>query len=104
MKYVKVLVPDEYTPETHKIILSHESAAGEPVMDQARPWQPEYRNVLDHGFIGLVDFMGDDQAIVDSARVSYGRGTKRATEDPGLIRYLMRHHHGTPFEMPEFRW
>ena len=60
-------------------------------------------SVLDHGFVSLVDYMGDDQAIVQAARVSYGRGTKRAREDRGLIRYLLRHHHTTPFEMCEIK-
>src|SRR5262245_15148502 len=58
---------------------------------------------LDHGFVRLVDYMGDDQAIVQAARVSYGRGTKRAREDRGLIRYLLRHRHTTPFEMCEMK-
>lgn len=55
--------------------------------------------VLDHGFIRVVDYMGDDAAVVQAARVSYGRGTKKVSEDRGLIRYLMRHYHTTPFEM-----
>ncbi|MGH7067302.1 MAG: FAD-dependent thymidylate synthase [Acetobacteraceae bacterium] len=55
--------------------------------------------VLDHGFVRVIDYMGDDAAIVEAARVSYGRGTRRASEDAGLIRYLMRHRHTTPFEM-----
>ena len=55
--------------------------------------------VLDHGFIRVVDYMGDDAAIVQAARVSYGRGTRKVNEDRGLIRYLMRHWHSTPFEM-----
>jgi thymidylate synthase (FAD) len=59
--------------------------------------------LLDHGFVRLVDYMGDDQAIVQAARVSYGRGTKRAREDRGLIRYLLRHRHTTPFEMCEIK-
>jgi thymidylate synthase (FAD) len=59
--------------------------------------------VLDHGFIRVVDYMGDDQAIVQAARVSYGKGTKKLREDAGLIRYLMRHHHSTPFEMCEIK-
>ena len=59
--------------------------------------------VLDHGFVRVVDYMGDDAAIVQAARVSYGRGTKRVNEDRGLIRYLMRHHHTTPFEMCELK-
>ena len=60
--------------------------------------------VLDHGFVRVVDYMGDDAAVVQAARVSYGRGTRRALEDEGLIRYLMRHHHSTPFEMCEIKF
>jgi thymidylate synthase (FAD) len=59
--------------------------------------------VLDHGFIRVIDYMGDDAAIVQAARVSYGRGTRRVSEDAGLIRYLMRHRHSTPFEMCEIK-
>jgi thymidylate synthase (FAD) len=59
--------------------------------------------VLDHGFIRVVDYMGDDAAIVQAARVSYGAGTKTARDDAGLIRYLMRHWHSTPFEMCELK-
>ena len=59
--------------------------------------------VLDHGFVRVIDYMGDDAAIVQAARVSYGRGTKRMSEDAGLIRYLMRHRHSTPFEMCEIK-
>jgi thymidylate synthase (FAD) len=60
--------------------------------------------VLDHGFVRVVDYMGDDAAIVQAARVSYGRGTNRVSEDGGLIRYLMRHRHSTPFEMCEIKY
>jgi thymidylate synthase (FAD) len=60
--------------------------------------------VLDHGFVRVIDYMGDDGAIVQAARVSYGRGTKAANEDRGLIRYLMRHRHSTPFEMCEIKY
>ncbi|WP_338661885.1 FAD-dependent thymidylate synthase [Pararoseomonas sp. SCSIO 73927] len=60
--------------------------------------------LLDHGFIRVVDYMGDDTAVVQAARVSYGRGTKAANEDRGLIRYLMRHRHSTPFEMCEIKY
>jgi thymidylate synthase (FAD) len=59
--------------------------------------------LLDHGFVRVIDYMGDDGAIVQAARVSYGRGTKRVSEDAGLIRYLMRHRHSTPFEMCELK-
>jgi thymidylate synthase (FAD) len=60
--------------------------------------------VLDHGFVRVVDYMGDDAAVVQAARVSYGRGTRKALEDEGLIRYLMRHYHSTPFEMCEIKF
>ncbi|MES2712582.1 MAG: FAD-dependent thymidylate synthase [Pseudomonadota bacterium] len=60
--------------------------------------------VLDHGFVRVVDYMGDDAAVVQAARVSYGRGTRAANEDRGLIRYLMRHRHSTPFEMCEIKY
>ena len=59
--------------------------------------------VLDHGFIRVIDYMGDDSAIVQAARVSYGAGTKHVQNDEGLIRYLMRHWHSTPFEMCEVK-
>jgi thymidylate synthase (FAD) len=59
--------------------------------------------VLDDGFVRVVDYMGDDGAIVQAARVSYGKGTKRVQEDRGLIRYLLRHAHTTPFEMCEIK-
>ena len=60
--------------------------------------------VLDHGFVRVIDYMGDDAAIVQAARVSYGKGTKKITNDRGLIRYLMRHRHTTPFEMCEIKF
>jgi thymidylate synthase (FAD) len=63
-----------------------------------------YTRYLDHGFVGLVDSMGDDSAIVQAARVSYGSGTKSVNEDRGLIRYLMRHQHSTPMEMVVFKF
>ncbi|PSK87186.1 thymidylate synthase (FAD) [Limimaricola soesokkakensis] len=59
--------------------------------------------VLDHGFVRMIDYMGDDAAICQAARVSYGRGTKSVQNDEGLIRYLMRHWHSTPFEMCELK-
>jgi thymidylate synthase (FAD) len=61
------------------------------------------RPVLDHGFVRVVDYMGDDSAICQAARVSYGKGTKSVSNDEGLIRYLMRHWHSTPFEMCEIK-
>ena len=60
--------------------------------------------VLDHGFVRVVDYMGDDSSIVQSARVSYGKGTKKVSTDEGLIKYLMRHWHSTPFEMCEIKY
>lgn len=59
--------------------------------------------VLDHGFVRVVDYMGDDNSVVQAARVSYGKGTKKVSEDRSLIRYLMRHRHTTPFEMAEIK-
>lgn len=59
--------------------------------------------VLDHGFVRVIDYMGDDNAITQAARVSYGKGTKSVQNDEGLIRYLMRHWHSTPFEMCEIK-
>ncbi|HEY0212159.1 MAG TPA: FAD-dependent thymidylate synthase [Paenirhodobacter sp.] len=60
--------------------------------------------VLDHGLVRVIDYMGDDSAITQAARVSYGRGTKAVSDDRGLIRYLMRHWHSTPFEMCEVKF
>ena len=60
--------------------------------------------VLDSGFIRVIDYMGDDSAIVQSARVSYGEGTKKVSNDKGLIRYLMKNWHTTPFEMCEIKF
>lgn len=68
----------------------------EKILGQALP-------VLDDGFVRLVDYMGNDDSIVQAARVSYGKGTKSMRDDRGLIRYLMRHHHTTPFEMCEIK-
>jgi thymidylate synthase (FAD) len=77
----------------------------------ARPSVPEADReigvkhpVLTHGFVVLVDYMGDDAAIVQAARVSYGQGTKSVRDDRGLIRYLLRHRHTTPFEMVELKF
>ena len=60
--------------------------------------------ILDHGFIRVIDYMGDDTSIVQAARVSYGKGTKKVNTDAGLIKYLMRHWHSTPFEMCEIKY
>ena len=72
-------------------------AALEEVLYQAIP-------LLDHGFVRVIDYMGDDSAVVQAARVSYGRGTKKVSEDKALIAYLMRHRHSTPFEMCEIKF
>src|SRR3954470_6998605 len=76
-----------------------------------RPVAPELEEVLyqavpvlDHGFLRVIDYMGDDSAVVQAARVSYGKGTKKVSEDKGLIHYLMRHRHSTPFEMCEIKF
>ncbi len=76
-----------------------------------RPTVPELEEILfeiipilDHGFLRLIDYMGNDAAIVQAARVSYGRGTKKMSEDRGLINYLIRHRHSTPFEMCEIKF
>src|SRR6201989_2644801 len=71
--------------------------AREEILFQAVP-------VLDHGFVRVIDYMGDDAAVVQAARVSYGRGTKKVSEDRGLINYLIRHRHTTPFEMCEIKY
>ena len=81
------------------------------ISETARVTAPEleavlYRpiEVLDHGFIRVIDYMGDDSSIVQSARVSYVKGTKKISNDKGLIKYLMRHRHSTPFEMCEIKF
>ena len=98
---------DRLTPEQQGEIEAQRSAAHttrratvaalEDILYQAIP-------VLDHGFVRVVDYMGDDGAVVQAARVSYGTGTKQVSEDQGLINYLMRHRHTTPFEMCEIKY
>lgn len=75
-----------------------------PVSEGAEQWLGVPIRVLDHGFVYLVDYMGNDQAIEQAARVSYGAGTRRVSETRGLIRYLRRHGHTTPFEMAELKF
>jgi thymidylate synthase (FAD) len=91
--------------------LAEIAALREQTTKTARPTVPALEallytplKVLDHGFVRVIDYMGDDAAIVQAARVSYGRGTRRVSEDAGLIRYLMRHRHSTPFEMCEIKY
>jgi len=75
-----------------------------PISKGAEEWLGHSVSVLDHGFIYLVDYMGDDLAIEEAARVSYGPGNKRVADSTGLIRYLMRHSHTSPFEMVELKF
>jgi len=87
------------------------AALREQTAKTARPTVPALEallytplEVLDHGFVRVIDYMGDDAAVVQAARVSYGRGTRRVSEDRSLIQYLMRHRHTTPFEMCEIKY
>ena len=95
------------TPQQQDDIAS-ERAEGKPTRRATVPALEEILYeplpVLDHGFVRVVDYMGDDAAIVQAARVSYGRGTRRVSEDRGLVNYLMRHRHTTPFEMCEIKY
>src|SRR5438045_7738987 len=99
--------PMPLTPEQEQEIAA-ERAATRPTRRATVPALEEILYealpVLDHGFVRVVDYMGDDGAIVQAARVSYGRGTRRVSEDQGLINYLMRHRHTTPFEMCEIKY
>ena len=95
------------TPEQKREIADQQSQKNET----KRVTSPELEKilyealpVLDHGFVRVVDYMGDDTSIVQSARVSYGKGTKKVSTDEGLIKYLMRHWHSTPFEMCEIKY
>jgi thymidylate synthase (FAD) len=83
---------------------AHRSPTARPTVDALEAMLFQAIPVLDHGFVRAIDYMGDDAAIVQAARVSYGRGTRRVSEDSGLIRYLMRHRHSTPFEMCEIKY
>ena len=94
------------TPEQQAEIAAaraRQEPTGRVVAQGMEPWLHQAVPVLDHGFIRVVDYMGDDAAIVQAARVSYGAGTRTARDDAGLIRYLMRHWHSTPFEMCEIK-
>lgn len=96
-------------PLTHDQIAEIEAARATPrptlraVSEGMEAHLYRAHEVLDHGFIRVIDYMGDDAAIVQAARVSYGAGTKHVQNDEGLIRYLMRHWHSTPFEMCEIK-
>jgi len=82
-------------------------AAPQPTLRAVAPGMEDHLYtaypVLDHGFVRVIDYMGDDAAICQAARVSYGKGTKSVSNDEGLVRYLMRHWHSTPFEMCEIK-
>ena len=90
----KEIIEQQTQKNTTKRVISPEL---EKILYEAIP-------ILDHGFIRVVDYMGDDSSIVQSARVSYGKGTKKVSTDSGLIKYLMRHRHSTPFEMCEIKY
>ncbi len=89
----EILDQQSYKNETKRVT----SPELEKILYEALP-------VLDHGFVRVIDYMGDDSSIVQSARVSYGKGTKKVSTDEGLIKYLMRHWHSTPFEMCEIKY
>ena len=95
------------TPEQQAEIDEHRAASSQtrratvPALEEIL-YEPV--QVLDHGFVRVIDYMGDDSAIVQAARVSYGKGTRQVTSDRGLIRYLLRHRHTTPFEMCEIKF
>jgi len=90
--------------DTSKSAHEEEFTMERPEVQKANEIIGRQYKVLDHGFIALVDYMGDDSSIVQAARVSYGKGTKSVRSDEGLIRYLLRHEHTTPFEMVEFKF
>ncbi|HUZ92733.1 MAG TPA: FAD-dependent thymidylate synthase [Candidatus Paceibacterota bacterium] len=90
-------LPERLVPESPEATLRPGSLGAEA-------WLYRPIKCLDHGFVYLVDYMGNDDAIVQAARVSYGKGTKKVSEDTGLIRYLRRHMHTTPSEMVEFKF
>ncbi len=95
------------TPE-QRAEIEAQRAGGEQTLRAVSPGMEAHlyraHEVLDHGFVRVIDYMGDDAAICQAARVSYGKGTKSVQNDEGLIRYLMRHWHSTPFEMCEVKF
>ena len=96
------------TPQTPEQEIAELRATTTPTLRATAPGMEQHlytiNPVLDHGFVRVIDYMGDDAAITQSARVSYGKGTKAVSNDEGLIRYLMRHWHSTPFEMCEVKF
>ncbi len=101
-KYIKIEVPDDFEVSGHRLLDFQQDCPEGNI--PVKEWEPQYTKILDHGFVGLVDCYGDDAAIVNAARVSYGKGTTKTRSDRGLIRYLMRHLHTTPFEMCDFKF
>lgn len=85
-------------------INSQPESTKRPISPGAEKWLGVPIPVLDHGYVYLVDYLGNDEAIEQAARVSYGAGTRRVSETKGLIRYLYRNYHTTPFEMVEFKF
>ena len=86
------------------ILRSETSSTRRPISPALEGVLYQVLPVLDHGFVRVIDYMGNDASIVQAARVSYGKGTKKTSEDRGLINYLMRHRHTTPFEMCEIKY
>ena len=95
------------TPQTPEEEIAEMRSNPQPTLRAVAPGMEKHlytiNPVLDHGFVRVIDYMGDDAAITQAARVSYGKGTKAVSNDEGLIRYLMRHWHSTPFEMCELK-
>jgi thymidylate synthase (FAD) len=103
----KQFVLPGYEEEVAKIpqrLLHEVNETKRPISPGAEKRLGEVIPVLDHGFVYLVDYLGNDKSIEDAARVSYGTGTRKVSETKGLIRYLMRHEHTTPFEMVELKF
>ncbi len=92
---------EEVLPER---IVEEKNETLRPISSGAEKWLYRKIKCLDHGFVILKDYMGNDESIIQAARVSYGKGTKKVSEDTGLIRYLRRHLHTTPSEMVEFKF
>jgi thymidylate synthase (FAD) len=103
-------ISELFWPTRGKIVYIEPMSMQSPANRIERPFSPDLDKilgktfmVLDDGFVRVIDYMGTDRSIVQAARVTYGRGTKKVHQDRGLIRYLMRHRHSTPFEMCEIK-
>jgi thymidylate synthase (FAD) len=94
---------DDRAAQLEHLLQAPPSATRRPTVDALEAELFRIHPVLDHGFVRVIDYMGDDAAIVQAARVSYGRGTRSVQNDRGLIRYLVRHRHTTPLEMCEIK-